>query len=360
MYTTEDPPPVTEERSLTRAAQPGRRTDRRAAAQQLLTFLDPGARSATPRAAPRLTDGFGALRVLQLLTWDVKRKAQTCPSHPLKERGDAFHRRTPSTADNAGMPRCRVAPRGSTSRPSSGHPSARSPRGHPQNRHEPRKENSGITRKEAARGPGFVPSDQPRTPSSPGTHLGSGGGCSGGPGAEGPFPGWDPASPRRDSRECRAAHPGRGLYPKEEGTGFRARPLRAGGKRGGRGPGRWEAAAAPLLLRSAPAGARRRPRAAPRPPGGSASRSAPHRGTGESGERLPTLESPRGARPHGAPGGAVTPATLRAAAAGGGAGSGRSVGSSCGCSVGCKLGEDTEREALGVCAERCAPGGSTV
>lgn len=102
MYTTEDPPPVTEERSLTRAAQSGRRTDRRAAAQQLLTFLDPGARSATPRAAPRLTDGFGALRVLQLLTWDVKRKAQTCPSHPLKERGDAFHRRTPSTADNAG------------------------------------------------------------------------------------------------------------------------------------------------------------------------------------------------------------------------------------------------------------------
>lgn len=278
MYTTEDPPPVTEERSLTRAAQPGRRTDRRAAAQQLLTFLDPGARSATPRAAPRLTDGFGALRVLQLLTWDVKRKAQTCPSHPLKERGDAFHRRTPSTADNAGMPRCRVAPRGSTSRPTSGHPSARSPRGHPQNRHEPRKENSGITRKEAARGPGLVPSDQPRTPSSPGTHLGSGGGCSGGPGAGGPFPGWDPASPRRDSRECRAAHPSRGLYPKEEGTGLRARPLRAGGKGRGEGAGprggcggsapaplRSGGGTAPPPCRSAPARGQRLPlRAAPR------------------------------------------------------------------------------------------------
>lgn len=331
MHATEDPPPVTEERSPTRAAHPEQKIGRRAGSPTAVHL--PGSRSEERNTSCSTESNrrFWCPERPSAPNLGCEAQGADLPFPPVERK-----RRCVSQMDS---------PHGGQRRgcPSSGHPSARSPRGHSRNLHEPREENSGITRKEAARCPGFVPSGQPRTPGSPGTHLGSGGGCSGGPGAGGRRPGGDPASPRRDSRECRAAPPGRGLYPKEEGDGTPRTATSGGGWEGGKGAGPGGGcAAAPLLLRSAPAGVRHRPRGAPRPPGGSAARSAPHRGTGESGERLPKLESPRGARRHGALGSAVTPAALRAAAAGGGAGSRRSVGSSCGCSVGCGLGEGTE------------------
>lgn len=223
-------------------------------------------------------------------------RAGSCPFHALKEKGDAPQRRAHSTADNEqGRPDSSAGYRGCSAGCSPPPTPCRHPNG---NRLKPTEENSAISTLSGGGCSPAVPHGHPTTshpntpghpttshPCTPGTHLRSGGSRSAPPQVGGLSRrgggifwgdrrgGLSPLLPSARQPRVRRSPPGGGDLSAGGGGGRHGR-FGAGGCGEGAGLrgacGGSAPAPHPLRTRCAPPGARRRPRAPPCPPGGTA------------------------------------------------------------------------------------------